>query len=109
MIGDLGGVYELFILIFAVFLSPWSDLMFHLKAIEKLYTVQTKQIEIYKKTNIIESKETKNSWKLVNSVKLSIFKKIKLFLMNQFDWSINIYKKKFKLSNENESLLKIYS
>jgi len=37
IIGDLGGVFDLIVLVFSYFFCPWSTLTFNFKAFNKLY------------------------------------------------------------------------
>ena len=41
LFGELGGVFELFLLIFGFFLEPWATFSFQLKVLNRLYTVRT--------------------------------------------------------------------
>ena len=52
LIGDLGGVLEIFVLFFNIFVGPISEFSFLLKAIEKLFLAQTKDPSIFKKTSM---------------------------------------------------------
>ena len=54
LIGELGGVYELFFISLGWFLNPWSNVTFYLKAVEKLYYVRTKKLSLFKQSHEIE-------------------------------------------------------
>ena len=43
LLGDLGGAIEMFFLITALFLEPFTEYSFTMKAIQKLYYARTKQ------------------------------------------------------------------
>ena len=45
LIGDLGGVLEIFVLLFIFIINPITDFSFKMKAIQKLYLVKTKDGE----------------------------------------------------------------
>ena len=47
---DIGGVTELFIFLFGMFLYPLSENSFLLKAMKKLYTARTKDLILLKRT-----------------------------------------------------------
>lgn len=43
LFGDYGGLSEVLSLILALFLAPWAELNYYLKAIQKMYTVKSKK------------------------------------------------------------------
>ena len=52
LIGDLGGISELFVLILGIFVFRYSEFSYNLKALEKLYLVNSKD------PNIVDIKNT---------------------------------------------------
>ena len=56
MIGDLGGVFEILVLIFGFFVNPISEHSFTMKALEKLYLAKTKQTDLLQKPSTLKKK-----------------------------------------------------
>jgi len=60
LLGDLGGVTEVFMIFFSFLLMPISDHSFTMKAMKKLYIARTRDEDLFKKPNDkIKSKKTK--------------------------------------------------
>ena len=57
LFGELGGVFELCIVIFGFFFYPWATFSFHLKVLNKLYTVRTNQLSFFKKSKEINNEK----------------------------------------------------
>ena len=49
--GDFGGLYECLVIIINVLISSWASFNFHLKAMQKLYLVKTKEPELLRTSN----------------------------------------------------------
>ena len=49
LIGDLGGVLEVFLVFFAFFIEPISEHSFYMKALSKLFVANTKEKKYFKK------------------------------------------------------------
>ena len=47
LLGDLGGVSEIFMLVIGFFLAPISQHVFHKKAIKQLYFAKSKKKDIF--------------------------------------------------------------
>ena len=61
LFGDFGGLLEMTKLIFGVFIWPWSSFQFSLKAIQKLYLVNTTQRKLFKKSESEKNKQAKKN------------------------------------------------
>ena len=48
LLGDLGGVLEIVLLVFGLFLSPISEYSFNIKAIQKLYKAKTNEPSMFR-------------------------------------------------------------
>lgn len=97
LLGDIGGLMEIFVLIFGVFLFPLSTFSFTLKAFEKLYLIRTNQsnlisVKSLKKNNKnryltkkvpipeeIKGTKEEEIVKYHHPIKLNMFQKFKLF------------------------------
>ena len=66
LIGDLGGVMDIFHHIFGVVLSPISSFAFILKATKMLFHARTSDLEMFKQSKL--NKDTKKVISLDNSV-----------------------------------------
>ena len=62
LIGDLGGVQEILIMVFGLFLFPFSEYNFNLKFLSKMYLVKTEYLNIFQ--TVIGKPKKKNSDKL---------------------------------------------
>ena len=60
--GNLGGVQDILVILFGIFISPVSEHYFNLKFLRKLYIIRTKQSNIFQTP--IGSPLKKNSKKL---------------------------------------------
>jgi hypothetical protein len=54
LIGDLGGVFEVIITIFGIFVFPMSQHSFVMKALEKLFLARTLDNSMFVKTKLIK-------------------------------------------------------
>ena len=102
LLGDLGGIHDVFVLIFGIFVFPWSQFSYNLKIFEKLYLVRTTDSTLVMqrvktnskkfktlKTSIpqeLESKAVLNEVELHHPVKISVWNAVKLFVLKQFAW-----------------------
>ena len=50
LLGDIGGVTEIFMIIFGTLFSSWTFHTFILKALELLYVAKTKQKNLFKQS-----------------------------------------------------------
>lgn len=53
LIGEVGGVMEVFMYLFALFLNGISEHSFYMKAIKSIFVVKTKESKIFKKKKSI--------------------------------------------------------
>ena len=49
MLGDLGGLVDIIIVVFSLFVSPYASTSFMVKLLSKLYKVKTKKMKFVKK------------------------------------------------------------
>ena len=66
LIGDLGGVQDIFILFFAFFISPFSEHFFQMKFLRKLYLVKTQRLNVFQTPVGIPLKKSNNKIKFKN-------------------------------------------
>ena len=105
VLGNLGGISEIFLLIFGIVAFPYSQFSYYLKVIEKLYLVRTCEIDLFKngkskkkngktkfktlKTSIPTMYDHKEIVKEVgyhHAVKLTLYNELKLYFLTQFGW-----------------------
>ena len=65
--GDFGGLLEVVMLLTTLFLSPWAEFQFTLKALQKLYEVKTKRTSEFRKTE--SNKQTKKREKIEQNLR----------------------------------------
>ena len=73
LIGDLGGVLEVIIFIFGIFLFPASEFSFITKALQKLYLARTSQKGLFKNDKM-KKKNNKTKFKTIKTMTPSKFK-----------------------------------
>ena len=75
LLGDLGGVTEVLILMFYLFITPLSEHSFTMKALSQLFLARTTDSDLFAKPDVPKNKEkvNKNKWK---SMKVAIDQKI---------------------------------
>ena len=66
LIGDLGGVQDIFILVIAFFISPFSEHFFQMKFLRKLYLVKTQRLNVFQTPVGIPLKKSNNKIKFKN-------------------------------------------
>ena len=89
VLGDLGGVIEILVFLFGIFLLPVSEYSFNMSAISRLYYVKSKDhTEFFDKQSTlisdIENRSLNNSSedKTYENPKLSTLNELKLFTIN---------------------------
>ena len=48
LLGDIGGIADLLILMFGIFIFPYSEHSFNISAVKKLYMAQTRDVSLFK-------------------------------------------------------------
>ena len=66
LIGDLGGVQDIFILVCSIFISPFSEHFFQMKFLRKLYLVKTQRLNVFQTPVGIPLKKSNNKIKFKN-------------------------------------------
>ena len=108
LVGDLGGVLEVFLVVFGLILYPVSEHSYVLSALNKLFLVRTSSPSLFKKTK--KGKKHVVPVKFKNSVmeqevemhyiiSLSFFKSCNLFFLNRC----------CMCSKKNNKLVKLFS
>lgn len=115
LIGDLGGVSDIFIKVVGIFTLPISYFSFIFEAIENLYIVKSKNGDKHfkntpkrlKNLKIMRNKKNKEL-KLKKShftISFSILDKVKILILNMFE---SIYLLKCKFSEKSQEQLKLF-
>ena len=101
LVGDLGGVLEVFLVLLGIFIYPMSEFSFYLKAMERLFLAKIKSPDFFINVNPEKKKRNKNmkhtmpdklkgtefevSKELHYPIKLRFFKILKMFCLSKIN------------------------